>query len=107
MYKKLIFIYSHHFKLVLFLNCCLSLFFAYLFLHKGFDKIPLYNLAIAFKIVAYLKTFGIEKLLFEQQAFYYRNLGLSYRKLFSTFFAIDFVLFLILLIVAFVCRSFI
>jgi len=100
-------IYLHHFKLVLFLNFCLSLFFGYLFFLKGFDKAPLYSIALFFKLIAYGTTLSIEKLLFSQRRYYYRNLGLSYRRIFTVLYAAEFTLFISLLMLVAVCRNFI
>jgi hypothetical protein len=105
--SKLKTIYLHHFKLVLFLNFCLSLFFGYLFFLKGFDKAPLYSIALFFKLVAYGTTVSIEKLFFSVRNYYYRNLGLSYRRIFSVLFAVDMMLFISLLVVVALCRNFI
>lgn len=64
MYQKLKILYLHHFKLVFVLNFCLSLFFLNLFYLKVFNKVNLYNLAIAFKLLGYATTVVIEKLFF-------------------------------------------
>lgn len=107
MYHRLKILYFHHFKLVGVLNCCLSLFFVYLFVLKGFDKVNLYNLAIFFKLLAYGLTIAIEKLFFAQRAFYYRNLGISYRRLLGTFFSLDAIVFTSFMFIGYICRSFI
>lgn len=107
MYAKLKFIYIHHFKLIIFLNFGLSLFFSYLFFLKGFDKIPLYSIALFFKLIGYATTFAIEKLLFSQRKYYYLNMGLSYRRLFSVLFGIDFVVFVFMLGLVTLCQAFI
>ena len=106
MLQKLKFIYIHHFKLVAVLNFSLSLYLAFLFYLKGFDKVNLYNIAFALKLVAYATTVGIEKLFFANRSIYYRNFGLSYRRILGTFFAIDFISFLSLLLVCYLWMSF-
>lgn len=98
MYKKLKILYLHHFKLVFVLNFALSLFFVNLFYLKGFDKVNLYNLAIVFKLIGYATTITIEKLLFSYRIFYYYNLRITYRRILGSFFAIEFSLFVVLLI---------
>lgn len=107
MLQKLKFIYLHHFKLVAFLNISFSVYLTYLFLLKGFDKINLYNIAIAFKVITYAFTLVIEKLFFSKRSIYYRNLGLSYRRILGTYFTLDFIIFTSILLICFLCKSFI
>lgn len=107
MIHKLKFLFVHHFKLVTALNFGLTLYLTYLFVLKGFDKVNLYNIAFALKLVAYVTTLAIEKLFFAYRSYYYRNLGFSYRKLLGLFFAIDFLFFISLLIISFLWMSFI
>ena len=99
MLQKLKFIFIHHFKLVVFINFSYSIFFTYLFVIKGFDKVDLYNIAIVFKLIAYTVTIVIEKLFFSNRVFYYKNLGLSYRRVLGTYFGLDFIIFLLLLLI--------
>mgnify|MGYP006165628347 CR=1 FL=1 len=106
MLNKLRFIFLHHFKLVAVLNFSLTLYLTYLFVLKGFDKVNLYNIAFALKLVAYVTTVAIEKLFFAYRSYYYRNLGFSYRKLLGLFFAFDFLLFISLLIISYLWMSF-
>jgi len=96
MYQKLKLLYLHHFKLVFVLNFALSLYFLNLFYLKGFDKVGLYNLIIAFKLLGYATTVAVEKLFFSYRIFYYYNLGISYRRILGTFFALEFGLFVLL-----------
>jgi hypothetical protein len=107
MLKKLRFIYIHHFKLVIFLNFSLSLYLTYLFVLKDFDKVNLYNIAIALKLIGYAFTLTIEKLFFAQRSFYYRNLGLSYKRILGVFFGLDFLIFIVLLMFSYLCKSYI
>lgn len=107
MIHKLSIIYTRHYKLMLCLNFCLSLFFAYLFYRKGFDRIPLYNLAIFFKAVGYLFMIAVEKVFFIRRNYYFKNQGISYQRLFAVFFSVDFMVFLLLLFMVWLCRSFI
>ena len=106
MYQKLKILYLHHFKLVFVLNFAISLFFLNLFYLKGFDKVNLYNLAIAFKLIGYVVTFVIEKLFFSYRIFYYYNLGISYRRILGTFFTLDFGLFVSLLMLCWLWKIF-
>lgn len=106
MYQKLKILYLHHFKLVFVLNLALSLFWLNLFYLKGFDKINLYNLAIAFKLIGYATTVAIEKLFFSYRIFYYYNLGISYRRILGTFFGIEFGLFVLSLIICWLWMNF-
>lgn len=107
MLLRLRFLYLHHFKLVALLNVSLSVFFAYLFIIKGFDKVNLYNIAFVAKLVAYSITLLAEKLLLAHRSFYYRNLGFSYRKLFGLFFGSDFFSFMLMLLCSWVWMNFI
>ncbi|RZK00598.1 MAG: hypothetical protein EOO43_25135 [Flavobacterium sp.] len=106
MYQKLKILYLHHFKLVFVLNFALSLFFVHLFFEKGFDKVGLYNLIIAFKLLGYATTLAVEKLFFSYRIFYYYNLGISYRRILGTFFALEFGLFVLLLTFCWLWMSF-
>ena len=99
MLQKLKFIYLHHFKLVAILNFSYTIFFTYLFVIKGFDKVDLFNIAIVLKLIAYTLTIVIEKLFFSNRVFYYKNLGLSYRRVLGTYFGLDFIIFLLLLLI--------
>lgn len=107
MLQKLKFIYIHHFKLVTVLNFSLSLYLAFLFILKGFDQINLYNLAFVWKFMAYATTVGIEKLFFANRSIFYRNFKLSYRKILGTFFVLDFIIFLSILLSCYLWMSFI
>jgi hypothetical protein len=107
MLQKLKFIYTNHFKLVAILNFSLSLYLAFLFLLKGFDKVNLYNIAFMLKLITYAATLGIEKLFFASRAVYYRNFRLSYRRILGTFFALDFFAFLSILLICYLWKSFI
>lgn len=107
MLHKLRFIYVHHFKLVAVLNFSLSLYLAFLFVIKGFDKVNLYNIAFALKLVAYAATVGIEKLFFANRSIYYRNFKLSYRRILGTFFTLDFITFLSILLSCYLWMNFI
>jgi len=106
MYQKLKILYLHHFKLVFFLNFALSLFFLHLFYLKGFNKVNLYNLAFAFKLIGYATTVAIEKLFFSYRIFYYYNLGMSYRRILGTFFGMEFGLFILSLIICWLWTNF-
>ena len=97
MLKKLRFLYSNHFKAIIGLNILVSLFFTYLFFLKGFDKINLYHYAIIFKLVGYALSVMLEKVIFQERKYFYRNLRIGYRKIFSILFIPDFVMFKILL----------
>ena len=105
MFQKLKFIYLHHFKLVAFLNFSFSVYLAYLFLLKGFDKINLYNITIGWKMITYALTLGIEKLFFSNRVFYYKNLGLSSRRILGTYFGLDFIIFISLILIFFYARA--
>jgi len=107
MYQKFKTLYLHHFKLVFALNFALSLYFVNLFYLKGFDKVGLYNLAIAFKLLGYTATAAIEKLFFNRRIFYYYNLGISYRRLLGIFFLIDFIIFVCFILLCALWISFI
>lgn len=107
MIRKLSIIYTRHFKLMLCLNFCLSLFFAYLFYRKGFNRVPLYNLAIFFKALGYLFTVTVEKFFFTDRNYYFKNQGISYRRLFTTLFSVDAMIFLLVLFMVWLYRSFI
>ena len=107
MFQKLKFIYLHHFKLIAFLNFSFSVYLAYIFLLKGFDKINLYSITIAWKIITYALTLGIEKLFFSNRVFYYKNLGLSNRRILGAYFGLDFIVYILLLLICFLCKSFI
>lgn len=107
MLQKLRFIYIHHFKLAAVLNFSLSFYLVFLFILKGFDKIGLYNIAFALKLIAYATTGGIEKLFFANRSIYYRNFKLSYRRILATFFILDFVTFLSILLSCYLWMSFI
>ncbi|HTM97464.1 MAG TPA: hypothetical protein VL088_01915, partial [Pedobacter sp.] len=74
---------------------------------KGFDKAPLYSIVLFFKLIGYVTTVSIEKMLFNQRSYYYRNLGLSYRRIFAVLFSFEFMLFVFVLIGVAACRSFI
>lgn len=67
----------------------------------------LYNLAIFLKGLGYLITFGVERLFFSDRGFYFKNLSLSYRRLFIPLFTADFLIFLFLLCLTWLIRSFI
>lgn len=107
MLQKLKFIYLHHFKIFAFLNFGFTIYLVYLFLLKGFDKVNLYNIVIAFKLITYAFTLVIEKLFFSKRSIYYRNLGLSCRKILGVYFSLDFIIFISLVLICFLCRNFI
>ncbi|MCY1532960.1 hypothetical protein D9M68_682620 [compost metagenome] len=107
MIDRLRFIFERHFKLMLALNISLSLFLCALFYIKGFDKTLLYTIALFNKGIGYAVTIAIEKLFFGKRSFYYKNLGISYGRLFSMFFILDVLIFITLLLCAWLLRSFI
>lgn len=107
MMNKFSIIYAKHFKLILCLNFCLSLFFAYLFYRKGFNQVSLYNLAIFFKGIGYLFTATVEKVFFTNRSYYFKNLGISYRRLFGVLFVFDLIIFVLMLFALWLLRSFI
>ncbi|MDQ7949200.1 MAG: hypothetical protein REI78_13260 [Pedobacter sp.] len=107
MIKKLRFIYIHHFKLMACLNLSLSIYLTYLFTFKGFNHIDLYEIVIAFKLIGHGLTLLIEKLFFSGRSFYYRNLGLSYTRIFTVFYGLDGIVFCLLFYLNYLCRSFI
>ena len=53
MYYKLKTIFLSHFLLRILLNLTVTGYFAFLFFLKGFDKYPLYMLALLFKFIGY------------------------------------------------------
>ena len=97
MLKKLWFLYSNHFKAIISLNIFVSLFFSYLFLLKGFDKINLYYFAVLFKSGGYALSVLLEKVIFPERKYFYRNLRISYRKIFFILFMPDFIIFMVML----------
>lgn len=107
MFQKLKFIYLQHFKIFVFLNFGFTIYLVYLFLLNGFDKVNLYNLVIALKFITYAFTLFIEKLFFSKRSVYYRNLGLSYRKILGVYFSIDFIILISLISICFLCKNFI
>jgi len=106
MFKRLLFIYSHHFRLALALNLFVSSYFTWLMWIKGFGYYNLYMLALLFKAIGYGITVLVEKLFFESREYYFRNLGLSYRQLFSILFSADFLLFLSFIMISLQCKNF-
>jgi hypothetical protein len=107
MFYKLKTIYLAHFKVSILLNLWVSLYFLYFFWKTGFDNHSLYTLTLFFKAIAYGAGLAVEKLLSPQREFYYRNMGISYRRLFGILYLSDLFVFIALLIIAALCRNFI
>ena len=97
MQGKLSFLYLNHFKAVIALNVFVSLFFSYLFFIKGFDKLNLYFYSVIFKLMGYILSVMIEKIIFPERQYFFRNLRFSYRKIFSVLFITDFLIFMLFL----------
>lgn len=98
MYLKLALIFRLHFKLIIFWNVLLSVAIAYVFYLKGLDAYPLYTLALMTKFVGYGTSVALEVVLFAKRAYYFQNIGLSYKKIFSLLFLADFLLFCLMLL---------
>jgi len=104
---KLKAIYLAHFKVNILLNLWVSAYFSYFFWTRGFDKYPLYTLALIFKVTAYGLGLASEKLLAPRREFYYRNMGIGYRRIFGTLYIADLLLFILVLIFSATCRNYI
>jgi hypothetical protein len=107
MYYKLKTIYLSHFVLRILINLTVTGYFSFLFIIKGFDKYPLYMLALIFKLIGYSITGLIERLFFPHRHHYYRNMGLGYAKVFGTLFLLDFVLMITILTLTYLCQNYI
>ena len=107
MLNKLTFIYRQHFKFIIAVNLGTSLFFSFLFLSKGYTHYPLYMLSIIFKLVGYLISIAVERLLYASRVYHYQNLGFSYKLIFSRLFIADFLLFILLISTGYLCANFI
>jgi len=107
MYYKLKTIFLSHFLLRILLNLTVTGYFAFLFFLKGFDKYPLYMLALLFKFIGYFISGIIEKVFFPNRSHYYRNMRLGYTKIFSTLFLSDFLLLIIVFTLTYLCKNYI
>lgn len=107
MFFKLKTIYLSHLKLAFAINCFVTCYFSYLFYLNGFDKSALYTLALFFKAIGYGFTVAIERLFFLNRSYFYRNMGLGYKKVFGSFMALDCLLFVFILMVVALWKSFI
>lgn len=107
MLRKLIFIYTQHFKFNIALTLFVSFYFTLIFWSKGYNHYPLYMVAILFKGIAYGLSLWVEKTFFEARSYHYHNLGFGYRQLFGTLFALDLLLFICIILFSYLCKSFI
>jgi len=107
MYYKLKTIYLSHFKLRILINLIVTGYFAFLFFIKGFDKYPLYMLALMFKLTGYFISGLVERVFFKDMHLYYRNMRLGYSKVFGIFFTLDFIFMVILFSLIYLCKSYI
>lgn len=106
MLKKITFLYQQHFKFIVLLNLFVSICFVIIFWNKGYNHYPLYMLALMLKLVSYGISTAIEKLFFQSRSFHFRNLGFSYRMLFGWLYAIDFLFFIMILLISLACKTF-
>lgn len=107
MYNKLKTIYSSHFVLRILLNMVVTGYFASLFFIKGFDKYPLYMLALMFKFTGYFISAIIERVFYPDRHYYYRNMGLGYTMIFGMLFFFDFILMSITFTLTYLCKNYI
>ena len=106
MLKKIAFLYQQHFKFIVALNLFVSICFVTIFWNKGYNHYPLYMLALMLKLVSYGISIAIEKMFFQSRSFHFRNLGFSYRMLFGWLYAIDFLFFIVILLISLACKTF-
>jgi hypothetical protein len=107
MFDKLKIILLRHFKLIILLNMGLSLFFVKLFYDNGFDQYPLYMLMVFNKALLYIFSIVLEIVMFpKSRAYYFRNMGFSYRKLFGILIKIDVFFLLFFYFTGWLCRNY-
>lgn len=106
MLKKISFIYQQHFKFIIALNLFTSIYFVGVFWFKGYNHYPLYMLALVFKLMAYVLGVVIEKMFHQSRAYHFRNLGFSYRMLFGWLYAVDLLLFILILTISGICKTY-
>ncbi|GAA4779054.1 hypothetical protein GCM10023231_02140 [Olivibacter ginsenosidimutans] len=91
-------IYFSSFTLLIGFNLFMSVLAVLLFLQEGFDLYGVYLISVLIKSVGYLFSVAIERMFYANRVYFFKNLGLSYRWIFTYLFLLDFGYYLLILI---------
>lgn len=107
MLSKIRKLYFPFFYTLILFNAFVSLFPLAFFWKYGFQVYGIYALSMLLKLIGYVLSIGVEKLLHSNRGYFFQNLGLPYRCLFAFLFLLDLFYLFIMLLVCGMVRAFI
>jgi hypothetical protein len=100
--KKIIKVYKPIFAW----NLLVSLLTAVLFYLKGFNQSDTYVFAFFIKLVGWAFSIGIYFMFYESTAYFFQNMGVSFKKIITYLISFDILLFISILIILFYVNNF-
>lgn len=100
--KKSMWVY----KPILYWNILLSLIIGLFLVIDGAEKPGGYIMAIIIKPIGWAVSIVFEKLFLRHQSYFYKNMGLSFRKIFLNIIVYDIVILITITIICLLCRNF-
>lgn len=102
LFKKALIVY----KPIVLWNILVNLVIGIFFIIDGFEKPGGYAMAVFMKPVGWVFSVVIERFFLTKHAFFYKNMGLGFRKIFLNILIYDLVFLISIIILSFVCRNY-
>ena len=100
--KKSVLVY----KPIILWNILVSLITGLFFVINGFDKPGAYLMALIMKPIGWGFSIVFDCLFFKKQSYFYKNMGLGFRKILTNIIFYDLIIFTVIIIICFICRNF-
>lgn len=100
--KKSILVY----KPIIFWNISVNLIIGLFFVINGFDKPGAYIMGIFMKPIGWIFSIALEHLFLKKQSYFYKNMGLGFRKILINIILYDMAILLLITLICFLCRNF-
>ncbi len=88
-------------------NILVSLVVSLFFVINGFSLVGLYVFVIFLKLIGYGSSIAFNQFFLTSSSYFYKNLGINFRRIMINIIIYDIIVFIAILIIAFSCRNFI
>jgi len=87
-------------------NILVSLLTSVFFILNGFKEPGIYSFALFIKFIGWLFSFAIYFMFYLSTTYFFKNQGIGFKKIMTNLVLYDTLIFIIILIVIFLCQSF-
>lgn len=87
-------------------NVLVSLLTSVFFILNGFKEPGIYSFAIFIKFIGWLFSVAIYFMFYQSTGYFFKNQGISFRKIMTNLVLYDLIIFIGILIISLICRNF-